>query len=260
MKINFASISQRGKRAVNQDTCLSKQLTSDIYIFAVADGMGGVAGGERASEIVISVLENSIVSSLDQIYDFEDGVTLAFQKAISDIQEAIAHDVRDQSEFQGMGSTLTAMLIVGNTYAYCNIGDSRLYSFSESGLKVLTIDHSYVQEILSQKDLAELTDEFLQRHDNIITRVLNGGEDVADHYSVQNLDFTQTSFIAFLLCSDGLILEKRKDPDYIARILSESRDDLEEDCLKLSNHAYENGSTDNITCILVRVDQEQQTF
>lgn len=258
MKIDFASISQRGKREVNQDAFLSKQLTSDIYIFAVADGMGGVNGGERASEIVISVLEESVIGSLDKIYDFEDGVTRALEKAISDIQNAIAEDVEDKAEFKGMGSTLTAMLLVGNKYAYCNIGDSRIYKFSEQGLESLTVDHSYVQEILSKKDVPELTEEFLNRHDNVITRVLNGGQDIADHYPLDEIDFQDSSFHEFLLCSDGLILEKRKDPHYITRLLSEGKGNLEEACLRLSNYAYEQGSTDNITCILVSVEQEPQ--
>lgn len=254
--LDFAGISQVGKRSSNQDAFVAKQLTSDVYLFAVADGMGGAAGGELASAIVIESLEQAIQERLDILYDDPNGMRLVFGFAIDHIQKQLANQIDQDYSLNGMGSTLTALLITENQFVTCNIGDSRIYLRTEERLVQLTKDHSYVQEMMNKLEAHEITAEFIAKHENIITRVLNGGSDIADISENHTFDFSSNNFYQFLLCSDGLILDKRAAPNYIEDILRESEGKLNDDCMRLSNHAFYNGSSDNITCVLVSAEKK----
>jgi len=251
--LHFTAQSIKGRREYNQDNFIAKQLTSDVYLFAVADGMGGTFGGEKASEIAIDELEKCINQNLDIIYDESDGLTQALEKAVTSIQYRLEEHIADDDKYNGMGTTLTALLCCENHYAFCNIGDSRIYQFKKNHLKQLTDDHSYVQELIKRGD-TDFPPEFLKKHENVITRVLNGGSDEADYFpNTELVDHT-----VFMLCSDGLILEKNKESYYLKDILNNREVNLDHTCNKLIEHAYENGSTDNITCILVLVQANKE--
>lgn len=249
-KIHFSAQSIQGKREYNQDNFVAKQLTSDVYLFAVADGMGGTFGGEKASEIAVFQLENTINNNLDTIYDEEDGMVIILEKAVKNIQQEMARYIQENKEYSGMGTTLTALLCCENKFAYCNIGDSRIYEYESGNLAQLTSDHSYVQELIKKSDIT-LPPEFLKRHENVITRVLNGETDEADYFPSSDLKAGSI----FILCSDGLILNKINDSHYIIQIIEKDNYDMNQACKSLINYAFNNGSTDNITCIIVWIEE-----
>lgn len=253
--IRFASVSQVGRRASNQDASCAEQLTSDIFLFAVADGMGGANGGEVASEIAIKTLRSSVLSEVETLYQEPSGIQACFKTAISNIQAAIKAEGIRHEEYKGMGTTIVAMLLVEDHFAICHIGDSRAYKWSKAnGLSALTSDHSLVQESLRSSVASEVSEDFLKRHDHIITRVLDGGDDVgeiSDLYKVSDLGMGSHKFV---LCSDGLILDKLNSPEYISEILSIDDLDELELCKLLTNNAYEAGSKDNITVVVASID------
>ncbi|PTM02246.1 MAG: hypothetical protein DA405_13030 [Bacteroidetes bacterium] len=255
--INFASVSQIGRRKTNQDACIAEQLTSDIYLFAVADGMGGTNGGETASALVIETLKSIILADVGELYDQPGYLRTTLDRAVEQSQAVLAKAGEADETLKGMGTTLVALLIVEDQYAFCCIGDSRIYQHDENGLRQITTDHSLVQETLKKTIGAEISEDFLRRHDHIITRVINGGNDVADISEIHILEKELKNTISFLLCSDGLILDKLSHPPYLSEHIADKSLNLIERCNYLSNYAYEKGSTDNITVVLVELNSNR---
>jgi protein phosphatase len=249
--INFASVSQIGRRKTNQDACIAEQLTSDIYLFAVADGMGGTNGGETASSIVIQTLKEIVLQEIGELYEEPGHLRACLDLVIDTCQIKLTEAGEENEELKGMGTTLVALLIVENQYCFCSIGDSRIYRYDPSGLHQITSDHSLVQETLQKANGTEIPEDFLRRHDHIITRVLNGGNDVADVSDLYLLESDLESRLSFLLCSDGLILDKINAPNYIEESMADPKTAPIEKCNYLSNYAYEKGSNDNITIVVV---------
>lgn len=253
-ELNYASVSQVGRRTSNQDACFAEQLTSDIYLFAVADGMGGANGGETASAMVIETMKEVVLAEIGDLYEDPKHLRTCLEKVVKVSQERLEVAGDADENLRGMGTTLVALLIVEDNYCFCNIGDSRIYQHDHRGLRQLTTDHSLVQETLSKSDGVEVSEDFLRRHDHIITRVLNGGSDLADLSDVVSISGELQGKTNFLLCSDGLILDKINNPEYISESLQQEDSSPVEKCNYLSNYAYEKGSNDNITLIIVELE------
>lgn len=257
-ELNYASVSQIGRRKSNQDACFSEQLTSDIFLFAVADGMGGANGGETASALVIETIKKVVMAEIGELYEDSNHLRVCLEKVIQECQSVLATTGEADEELRGMGTTLVALLIVEDNFAYCNIGDSRIYQYDHRALRQLTTDHSLVQETLSKSDGVEVPEDFLRRHDHIITRVLNGGNDIADLSPVFSLSEELEDRTSFLLCSDGLILDKINEPYYITESLQNTQNSPLDKCNYLSNYAYDKGSNDNITIVVVEIKSKGQ--
>ncbi len=255
--INFASVSQVGRRKSNQDACFAEQLTSDIFLFAVADGMGGANGGETASALTIETMKEVVMKELGELYEDPQHLRPCLEKVIAQAQEKLAAEGEADESLRGMGTTLVALLIVEDQYAFCSIGDSRVYQYDQRGLRQLTTDHSLVQETLQKASGGEVNEDFLRRHDHIITRVLNGGQDMADLSGIHKISEELEQKTSFLLCSDGLILDKINDPEYISESLAKENEGPLEKCNYLSNYAYEQGSNDNITLVIVDIEAKK---
>lgn len=257
--LNYASVSQVGRRQSNQDACFAEQLTSDIYLFAVADGMGGANGGETASAMVIETMKTVVMEEIGDLYEDPKHLRNCLEKVVSTCQTKLAEAGEENENLRGMGTTLVALLIVEDNFCYCNIGDSRIYQYDQRGLRQLTTDHSLVQETLSKADGVPVPEDFLRRHDHIITRVLNGGDDLADLSDVKSISGELKEKTSFLLCSDGLILDKINEPSYISDSLKNEQASPVEKCNYLSNYAYDKGSNDNITLVIVDLKSTEKS-
>src|SRR5947207_2207570 len=221
-------------------------MVPDRGIFVVADGMGGHAAGEVASEMAVRFVAREL-GSLKGLSD--DQVADRMRAAIRSANGAIFQRTLTEHDKRGMGTTVTSMVLYDTRFLIGQVGDSRAYLFRDGKLIQLTKDHSYVQE---QVDAGYLTPEQARSHpySNVITRCVGANSDVMpDIYlgTVKPKDL-------FLLASDGLtgMLEDHQ----LAELLTASRMPQEQ-VDELVTEANRHGGLDNITAILVRIDSAE---
>ena len=211
-------------------------------LFIVADGMGGHAAGEVASEMAVQI----VARELGTIQDVrKDGVRLIVSRSLTRANAAIYERTLTEIDKQGMGTTVSALLMSHGRYLIGQVGDSRVYLLRDGSLRQLTKDHSYVQE---QVDAGFLTPEQARYHpySNVITRCVGAGENVEP--DVYGGDVRVGDL--FLVASDGLtgmvddrrlgmLLSQRVPPDRLVEVLI--------------TEANSRGGLDNITAIIVQV-------
>jgi protein phosphatase len=228
-------------RSGNEDSYL---MVPDRGIFVVADGMGGHAAGEVASEMAVTHIASEL-GSLRGLGDEE--VAERMRQAIRSANGAIFQRTLTEHDKRGMGTTVTSLVLYSSRFLIGQVGDSRAYLLRDGKLTQVTKDHSYVQE---QVDAGYLTPEQARTHpySNVITRCVGANSDVQpDVYvgSVRPKDL-------FLLASDGLtgMLEDPELHDILRRDEQMPQDQVDQ----LINEANRHGGLDNITAILVRID------
>jgi len=225
-ELRFSTESVAGRRKGNQDAVLAERFPGDGLLLAVADGMGGHAAGEVASALALETLLKAIRAG----ESLEDGVRLANWQV---------HKKAQAPGRQGMGTTLTAVLLRDDRFFLANVGDSRAYRISRTGIRQLTEDHSFVAEAMKRgqpEDVAKTSP-----WKDALTRSV--GTDEAVEVDVFG-PFPVEDDTALLLCSDGL--HKTLDRTEIWTIFLES-EDLHEAARTLVTKALEGGSDDNIT-------------
>ena len=215
--------------------------------FIVADGMGGHAAGEVASEMAVRIIAQDLGSFRGLSPD--DAATRMIQ-AIRDANAAIYERTLSEHDKRGMGTTTTVLVLHANRYLLGQVGDSRGYLMRDGVFHQVTKDHSYVQE---QVDAGYLTPEQARSHpySNVITRCVGASGDVTpDLFSgvVRPGD-------VFLLASDGLT--GMLEDDVLAAVLQ--GDGTPEKWVdRLVGEANRRGGLDNITVIIVRVDTVEE--
>ena len=231
------------RRETNQDSLLVR---TDLGVFAVADGMGGHAAGEVASRIAIESLRDKLGGEshpLRSPREAAERLADAFQEG----NRRICDSVVARGEWRGMGTTIVALIAVGDRAIIAHVGDSRAYRLRAGQLERMTHDHSWVSE---QVRLGLLTDEEAHRHPmrNIVTRALGNRTDLA----VELREADVRGGDVYLLCSDGLNT-MLTDPE-ILRTLAESPADPERTCRNLVDQANSKGGEDNISVIVCTWD------
>ena len=211
-------------------------------LFVVADGMGGHAAGEVASEMAVQTLQREL-SGVKDLGDkaSAERVTEALRTANRTIHDRTITEV----DKQGMGTTASVLLLTGHRYLIGQVGDSRVYLLRDGALKQLTKDHSYVQE---QVDAGFLTPEQARYHpySNVITRCVGASPDVQPDIYQGDVRVGDL----FLVASDGLtgMVDDRR-----LQMLLMSRAEPERKVLQLIREANGRGGLDNITAIVVQV-------
>jgi protein phosphatase len=211
-------------------------------VFVVADGMGGHAAGEVASEMAVQIVARQLllIASVR-----EEGAAHKLAQALKDANHAIYERMLAEVDKQGMGTTASVLVLSDNQYLIGQIGDSRVYRLRDGELTQLTKDHSYVQE---QVDAGLLTPEQARYHpySNVITRCVGAGESVeADIYHGD-----ARAGDVFLVASDGLtgmVDDRRLQQMLLARSGPGRIVDA------LIAEANSRGGLDNITAIVVQV-------
>jgi serine/threonine protein phosphatase PrpC len=239
------------RRESNEDHLL---VDPEIGVYAVADGMGGHAAGEVASEIAITTLGKSLrregwpESTRGQGGPgLKQEIARTMRIAIAEANSEICSSVRERAEWQGMGTTLVALAMVEGSAIIGHVGDSRAYLYRDGVLSRLTSDHSWVNE---QVKLGLLSADEAQRHPwrNIVTRALGNRAEV----EVDILEHPAASGDLFLLCSDGLNT-MLKDPE-IETILKDPEHRPDTICKVLIDAANEQGGEDNTTVVALWVE------
>ena len=227
-------------RSGNEDNYL---MLADRGIFIVADGMGGHAAGEVASEMAVQIISKELGSLRGQS---DEQVGDRMRSAIQSANEAIFGRTLAEHDKRGMGTTVTVLALLPNRYLIGQVGDSRAYLLREGELQQLTKDHSYVQE---QVDAGLLTAEQARVHpySNVITRCVGAGMEVTpDIYAGKLL----TGDLV-LLASDGLT--GMLEDEHLTRIL-QSDGGPQRWVDRMITEANRRGGLDNITAIVVKIE------
>lgn len=222
------------KRSNNQDSIL---VSEALQLFAVADGMGGHSGGEVASAVAVKTVEK-IFSELAQAT-----VAQRLLEAVKLSNKAIYDQSRVNSKLQGMGTTLTAVVLENEWLHIAQVGDSRCYLYRDSELFQITEDHSQVYELLKAGLINDAN--LAQFQKNVITR------SVGYEPNVQVDVFTRRVAPGdrYLICSDGL--SGMVTNHQIARVLQNFPVDTA--VFNLVDLANAQGGEDNVSVIVFEV-------
>lgn len=242
MRVDFAT-DTGAVRSMNQDACKCGLFPGGGAWAVVCDGMGGANGGNIASSIAVDriqeLLEKKYTGSMSQ-----GNVKSLIINAIHRANTAIYETASRQKELQGMGTTAVVMLAQEKFLHVAHVGDSRAYLHTKNGIRQLTMDHSYVQDLVN---FGQITKEQARTHPrrNIITRVLGVHDSVNVDYAVW--DFAKGDMA--LACTDGLT--NYMDEDLLEEHIHRHGHDGEELVQSLVRFAVDNGGSDNITIAVV---------
>ncbi len=247
------SHSVAGRREKNEDRVLILPLPGGAFFLAVADGMGGIRGGEIASAAVLDAAREFLlrrfaapVRSIQlkkitrELFAFADGVIRSKQA--------------ENPLLAGMGTTLACLLAQGSRYVVGNIGDSRIYRLRGGRLTQITTDHTYVQEMI-EKTGTKLDPGIVRRFGHVVTRSIEGSKEKPDIFPEDAKFFALAEGDAFLLCSDGLIIDKSLDHASSLELHFNKSSVLIDAAARMVSSALEAGSADNISVVLARWDR-----
>lgn len=239
MKIESWFLTDKGlRRDTNQDSCLADQ---EKGFFVVADGMGGHSGGEVASSIA--------VSTVDEVLSDPEARSVSPREVLLKTYETASHRIYDRAatvnpELAGMGTTMVMAYIRGSSIYIANVGDSRCYLFHRPNLWQVTEDHSLINEqiragLLSEEQARQMIGR------NVITRSVGYERDVHPDVVERQLQAGEI----YLLCSDGLT--GMVEDDKISEIVNQnSPDQIARICV---DQALANGGDDNVTVMVLHV-------
>lgn len=241
MKRRFTGLTDPGLlRTVNQDDFF---IDPEGRFFVVADGMGGHAGGQEASQLATDAIQ----AYLEQHWDSPEPSEKILEQALYEANKAILQDQQTHPERADMGTTVVVVIFRKDQPWFAHVGDSRLYRLRNSKLEQITEDHTWVARAMSAGDL---TPEEARSHPwrHVLSQCL-GRKDLQE-VDVQPLDVQAGD--SLLLCTDGLT-EELSD-NLISSALVKHLPNKEEAVANLIEGAKEKGGKDNITVVIVEVD------
>ena len=237
--VKSTAVSHVGKiRANNQDSGYAGN-----YLFVVADGMGGHAGGDVASAIAIRR-----ISEVDQKFTSAHDAVFALQSALIAANSLLAETVFEHDELTGMGTTVSGIIRVDNQIAMAHIGDSRIYRYRGGKLEQISTDHTFVQRLV---DSGRITPEEAAVHPrrSVLMRVL-GDVDAAPEIDTNVFDTAPGD--RWLICSDGLSSYVTDDKmEHVLETVPSAQDAAE----RLIKESLDQGAPDNVTVVLVDIDE-----
>jgi serine/threonine protein phosphatase PrpC len=254
MKITCEARSDIGrKRKGNEDALF---LNPDQRLYVVADGMGGHAAGEVASRVAVDAINEfvTLTGGNEEItwpFGLDDSISYEgnrLKTAIRHANRRVLEATRESAEYEGMATTVAAVLVDGDTANIAHVGDSRIYLWSSGLISQLTSDHSWVNE---QIQSGVISVEQARNHPlrNVVTRALGGRSDLLVDIQSRRMDHGDV----LLLCSDGLTT--MIGDEEIARILVEAGGDVARAATALVQEANDRGGEDNITVVLLKFEE-----
>jgi len=251
VRITCDALSDVGrKRKGNEDAHF---MSEEQRLYVVADGMGGHAAGEVASRVAVDAIAEFVEltggnQEITWPFGLDDSISYEgnrLKTAVRHANSRVLEATRESAEYEGMATTVAAVLVDGDTANLAHVGDSRIYLFHDGKIEQLTRDHSWVNE---QIETGAISPEQARSHPlrNVVTRALGGRADLV--VDIQSRRMAAGDML--LLCSDGLTTMVT-DAD-IARILGESQGDVAKGAADLVNEANQRGGEDNITVVLLK--------
>ena len=254
-EIHFGALTDVGRtREHNEDNYL---VDKKLGLFVVCDGMGGHAAGEVASALAVRTIHDEIKKEADMLRDYAEGASggskvtkrdilnmleFAVNRASNKVHSEAAKDAKKR----GMGTTLVALLIIGNQAFIIYVGDSRIYLLRDGLLEQITEDHTVYNELIKRKKMPkEQVEQLAQK--NAITRAVG----VYEHVEPDTLVVDLLQGDRFLLCSDGLSGYFEDELEQLGKFLANPDADLV--VRELIDWANDHGGKDNITSVIVTV-------
>ncbi len=249
--MEMASLTDVGRqRANNEDSYLYWEPDSDEEfrrkgrLAVIADGMGGYEGGQEASRLAIETVRHVYDNAFDGT--LENAPQQALFDALGSAHKTIQRYAEEHPEFHGMGTTCTAVSIVGRELYFAHVGDSRLYLLRAGAISRLTRDHSYVGRLVESGLVrSEDAESHPQRH--ILTAALGSGREVLPDVPESPIILEEGDTL--VLCTDGLWSVVGEQD--LGRTV-QSNPPVEA-CAALVKLALERGGPDNITVLVLRV-------
>lgn len=232
-------------RKQNQDAYQIEKLDRTSLLCVVCDGMGGAKSGNIASTLAVDVFVQEVRQSWKPRLD-QEKIDQILRSAVK-LANFTVYDQSQQfpEEFDGMGTTLVAVLVHGKKATVVNVGDSRAYGIDRSGIRQITRDHSLVQMMV---DRGDLTPEVAKTYPgkNFITRAI--GTEPTVLCDIFHLDVAKGEYL--LLCSDGLS-NMMDDQEILFEVVHGVN--KAHCCKRLLDIAKNRGAPDNVTSILVLI-------
>jgi serine/threonine protein phosphatase PrpC len=209
MEIKFFAATDVGRqRDHNEDNYL---IDPKLHLFVVADGMGGHAAGEVASQIAVHTVCRAVRDNADVIERHRDEpdsaaarqeILAVLEHAMQTATAEIFRHAQEDNEKRGMGTTCSALLLVGARGFIAHVGDSRIYLVRQSQVHQITEDHSLLNELIRRGKLKreEIETSPYAKYKNAVTRAVGAYETV----EADTFDFEILPGDSFLMCSDGL--------------------------------------------------------
>lgn len=253
LQITVGSATEAAGRQSNEDAVLVTQLpeaepgSGPGFLLAVADGMGGLEGGEVASHLAIELLNDLFAR------DRPEDVAQALKQAYRRANDAIYRQSIDNPQGGGMGTTLVSAVIQGKYATIANVGDSRAYLIRANQLTQVTQDHSVVADQVAKGHIRE-EEARTSPQRNLLTHAL-GTHESLDRRMPSVYELTLLPEDRLLLCSDGFfdVLEMK---DYLGNV---TLDDPQASAVRLAALATERGTTDNVSAVVVAVSPSTAT-
>jgi serine/threonine protein phosphatase PrpC len=255
--IDYGVFTHIGRRQHNQDSVripsAPVSLNSRGQIFAIADGMGGNDGGGLASRLACDGLNYFEKEIKKQVKQRSVEIRRHLAEVIIRIDRHIRlHGIRD-SKLEDMGTTLSCLVITDTHSIIAHVGDSRIYRLRKGHLTCLTVDHTFVQDMILEGEV-DPSSAHLHPLRHMLTRVVGTGEplELVD----SRIDLLKKDD-RFLLCSDGLYnaLTDAKIIDLLS-----SRPIASESASKLVTQALQTGAHDNITAIVIKMQKVDNLY
>ncbi len=241
--MNSVSITDIGRaRSINQDSiyAIDTPIGNLLNVYILADGMGGEKAGDYASCKTIEYIREYLETS-------DDKPIIAVRNAIKYANNKIYKQSVNIEQFHGMGSTVVIATIISSMLYVFNLGDSRLYLIRD-GIRQITKDHSYVEEMLSRGEITRDSDAYINNK-QYITRAVG----VDEYVDIDCFEMEVQSEDKILICSDGL--SNMLDDQHIYQVVKGNHS-IDKAARELIKEANMQGGLDNISVILIHVDEK----
>ncbi len=234
------------KRTNNEDNFFAKVYNDDITLAIVADGLGGYASGEVASKMLVDTVSENIEDMINALPTFDDKkIKDLFANSVKYANTLIYDKEKTDKKYEGMGTTVVAILKVKNNLYYISVGDSRIYYIDEEFKDIvqITSDDTYVNELVKTNVITkEEAKVHPQKH--MLTRAIGVSKEIS--LVANKLDINSG---ILLLCTDGLT--NMVDDLEILEIVKKNK--FDKTSANLIKEANKSGGVDNITVVVIKL-------
>ncbi len=243
MKV-FANTDIGKARDINEDFYYISNGEDYLKLYILADGMGGYNGGEIASKLATLSVKGYIESNFDKIEHTKEAISELIKSAIEYANMVVYEKAKENEELSNMGTTIEVLVIYNNKLFIGHIGDSRIYRIRKNIIRKLTVDHSYVQELVND---GTITKEEARNHPkkNMLMKALGCTPYVEPDLTIKG--FLKDDVI--VICSDGLTNMLSEEEIYNTVLQN-----IDNSSNALVHKANEFGGYDNITVIVIYND------
>lgn len=245
MNFKVSCITDIGRKKANNED--NYYFSEKKGLFIVADGMGGHAGGEVASDMAVRLIsekiENTDISNLN--------VSDVIHEAVVSASKKIKDTSMENDELRGMGTTLVSCLCHGGKVYVTNVGDARCYSYDGNRFELLSHDHSQIQEYIDMNLINEA-----QAKVHPMRHVITQAVGYNDELKVRTVSREYRAGDYYLLCSDGLNDHFESDEELggvFMKLLGDSSGNMDKMCSEFVDMVNGRGGRDNITILMFKI-------